>query len=153
MRRLGSQEADQVLQERGISRADHYPEREEQDAQPFESRPPEKFTPGLAPVEETDSVDTSQTEEEKKEIRRREKDALQEYYNKYRNPLARLRARYPEAPAEFLAVSTPFFHIRRNTVVKYCRLKHIRLYDLHAYCAFMSGVGRRYDLSLLPSQY
>ncbi|KAJ4296673.1 hypothetical protein N0V90_006721 [Kalmusia sp. IMI 367209] len=59
------------------------------------------------PLQDTESVDTAQTAEtqaEKQEIRHREEEAIQDYYNTYRNPLARLRARYPEAAAEFLSV-------------------------------------------------
>lgn len=51
------------------------------------------------------TAETTETQAEKKDSRNREEQAIQNYYNTYRNPLARLRARYPEAFAEFLAVS------------------------------------------------
>ena len=59
---------------------------------------------GLPPLQELDSNETTETQKEKAEIQRREHQAEQEYYNRYRNPIARLRAQYPQAPAEFLAV-------------------------------------------------
>jgi aquaglyceroporin related protein len=59
---------------------------------------------GLHPLQELDSNETSQTQKEEKEIQQREHESQQEYYNQYRNPIARLRAQYPQAPAEFLAV-------------------------------------------------
>jgi aquaglyceroporin related protein len=55
---------------------------------------------------------TVQRQEEEKEYHE-DKDRVEqekrEFYNKYRNPLARLRARHPEPLAEFLAVSTTHF--------------------------------------------
>jgi aquaglyceroporin related protein len=60
---------------------------------------------GLHPLQELDSNKTSQTQKEEKEIQQREHESQQEYYNQYRNPIAKLRAQYPQAPAEFLAVS------------------------------------------------
>jgi aquaglyceroporin related protein len=59
---------------------------------------------GLPPLQERDTNATSQTKQEEKEIQQREQEAEREFYNQYRNPIARLRAKYPQAPAEFLAV-------------------------------------------------
>lgn len=61
--------------------------------------------PPLEDNQSSHTADTAETQAEKKDNRDREKQAIQNYYNTYRNPLARLRARYPEAFAEFLAVS------------------------------------------------
>jgi aquaglyceroporin related protein len=58
---------------------------------------------GLPPLQQLDSSKTTQSQKEEKESQQREHDAEQEFYNRYRNPIARLRARYPQAPAEFLA--------------------------------------------------
>ncbi|CAN9164585.1 unnamed protein product [Alternaria sp. RS040] len=58
---------------------------------------------GLPPLQEHDTNTTSQTKQEEKEIQQREETAEREFYNQYRNPIARLRAKYPQAPAEFLA--------------------------------------------------
>lgn len=59
---------------------------------------------GLPPLQEQASKETSRTHKEEAEIRQREQEEEQEFYNQYRNPIARLRAKYPQAPAEFLAV-------------------------------------------------
>jgi aquaglyceroporin related protein len=64
---------------------------------------------GLPPLKEIDSHKTTQSEKEKNEIDQREHDAQQDYYNQYRNPIARLRAQYPQAPAEFLATFVYLF--------------------------------------------
>jgi aquaglyceroporin related protein len=56
------------------------------------------------PLDDSISVATAETHAEKRELRQRERAAVRDYYNTYRNPLSRLRARYPEAFAEFLAV-------------------------------------------------
>ena len=61
---------------------------------------------GLAPLQELDKSKTSESQKEEKEIEQREAEAEREFYNQYRNPIARLRAKYPQAPAEFLAVCT-----------------------------------------------
>lgn len=61
---------------------------------------------GLHPLQELDTNETTQTDKEQKEIQKREHEEQQDYYNQYRNPIARLRAQYPQAPAEFLAVSS-----------------------------------------------
>lgn len=63
---------------------------------------------GLHPLQELESQE-SETQKEKEEIKRREHEAQQEYYNQYRNPIARLRAQYPQAPAEFLATFVYLF--------------------------------------------
>lgn len=60
------------------------------------------------PLENDRSINAAQTAEtqaEKQDTGNYEQQAIQNYYNTYRNPLARLRARYPEAFAEYLAVS------------------------------------------------
>lgn len=64
---------------------------------------------GLPPLQELDSHETTQTEREKHEIQNREHEAQQDYYNQYRNPIARFRAQYPQAPAEFLATFVYLF--------------------------------------------
>jgi aquaglyceroporin related protein len=112
VRRVSSQEADKD-EDQGIERHDHAePDHDHDSHHNTDSDPNQRYSSGyqgaLSPVKETDtaSVETSETQEEKKEAQSHEQQALQEFYNNYRNPLARLRARYPEAPAEFLAVST-----------------------------------------------
>lgn len=66
---------------------------------------------GLHPLQELDSSQETQSQKEGKEIQKREREEQQAYYNQYRNPIARFRAQYPQAPAEFLAVrlSESFF--------------------------------------------
>ena len=59
---------------------------------------------GLHPLQELDTHATTQTQKEHKEVQKRAHEEQQEYYNQYRNPIARFRAQYPQAPAEFLAV-------------------------------------------------
>jgi aquaglyceroporin related protein len=66
---------------------------------------------GLPPLQEHDTNATSQTKQEEKEIQQREETAEREFYNQYRNPIARLRAKYPQAPAEFLAVSSATYRV------------------------------------------
>jgi aquaglyceroporin related protein len=61
---------------------------------------------GIHPLQALESNETTQTQKEEKEIQQREHDSQQDFYNQYRNPIARLRAQYPQAPAEFLAVSS-----------------------------------------------
>ncbi|EMD91285.1 hypothetical protein COCC4DRAFT_161873 [Bipolaris maydis ATCC 48331] len=58
---------------------------------------------GLPPLQERATNETSQTKEEEKEIQKREEEEERDFYNQYRNPIARFRAKYPQAPAEFLA--------------------------------------------------
>ncbi|USP74583.1 hypothetical protein yc1106_01857 [Curvularia clavata] len=58
---------------------------------------------GLPPLQERASQETSQTTKEGAEIQKRQQEEEREFYNQYRNPIARLRAKYPQAPAEFLA--------------------------------------------------
>ena len=113
VRRVSSQEADQE-EDQGIERHDYAESEHDQDfQQSTDSGPRQRYTSGyqgaLSPVKETDtaSVETTETQEEKKDAQNHEQEALERFYNTYRNPLARLRARYPEAPAEFLAVSIP----------------------------------------------
>jgi aquaglyceroporin related protein len=60
---------------------------------------------GLHPLQELDTNNTSATQKEQKEIQQRERQEQQTFYDQYRNPIARFRAQYPQAPAEFLAVS------------------------------------------------
>ncbi|QRC99586.1 hypothetical protein JI435_150810, partial [Parastagonospora nodorum SN15] len=64
---------------------------------------------GLPPLQELDSHSTTQSEKDEKETQKRNHDAEQDYYNQYRNPIARLRAQYPQAPAEFLATFVYLF--------------------------------------------
>jgi aquaglyceroporin related protein len=64
---------------------------------------------GLPPLQELSTHKTTQSEAEEHEIQKREHDAEQDYYNQYRNPIARLRAQYPQAPAEFLATFVYLF--------------------------------------------
>lgn len=64
---------------------------------------------GLPPLQELDSAETTQSQKEDAEIQHREHEAEQDYYNQYRNPIARLRAQYPQAPAEFLATFVYLF--------------------------------------------
>lgn len=59
---------------------------------------------GLHPLQELDTGETTQTQKEEKETEKHEHEEQQEYYNQYRNPIARFRAQYPQASAEFLAV-------------------------------------------------
>ena len=59
---------------------------------------------GLPPLQERASKETSRTQREEAEIKQREQEEEREFYNQYRNPIARFRAKYPQAPAEFLAV-------------------------------------------------
>ncbi|KAF2448025.1 aquaporin-like protein [Karstenula rhodostoma CBS 690.94] len=61
------------------------------------------------PLDDLQSVATAETHAEKREIRQREEAAIQDYYNTYRNPLSRFRARYPEAFAEFLSTTVYLF--------------------------------------------
>jgi len=76
------------------------------------SRSPEKSRPsrekGEQDTSKTISKDEGDDEEEKNE-RRQEQREQQASYNRHRNPLARLRARYPEPFAEFLATTITVF--------------------------------------------
>ena len=112
VRRVPTSEADHVLYNRGL---DH----EGQERAPVNEHglsysdtqgQPHHFgmQDGLPPLKELESHETSQTQKEKEEIQHRQNEAQQEYYNQYRNPIARLRAQYPQASAEFLAVRIPF---------------------------------------------
>jgi aquaglyceroporin related protein len=102
--------------ERGVGREDQYKENQPNPDSHFGLQSPtlmpdsmgDNFHGDHPPLEDNQSshtADTAETQAEKKDNRDREKQAIQNYYNTYRNPLARLRARYPEAFAEFLAVS------------------------------------------------
>lgn len=64
---------------------------------------------GLPPLQELDTHQTTASEKEEAEIKDHEQKAEQEFYNQYRNPIARLRAQYPQAPAEFLATFVYLF--------------------------------------------
>lgn len=64
---------------------------------------------GLPPLQELESRESTQSEKEKHEIEEREHKAQREYYNQYRNPIARWRAKYPQASAEFLATFVYLF--------------------------------------------
>ncbi|CAI6241690.1 unnamed protein product [Periconia digitata] len=92
----------------GIDREDHAPDNN-QGLNRLQSQTRNRYisgySGGLPPVDETASLqsyESYQTEADKKQARQHDEQALQDYYNNYRNPLARLRAKYPEAPAEFL---------------------------------------------------
>ncbi|KAF9741045.1 hypothetical protein PMIN07_005596 [Paraphaeosphaeria minitans] len=61
------------------------------------------------PLDDSQSAATAETHAEKQEIRQREEEAIQDYYNTYRNPLSRFRAHYPEAFAEFLSTTVYLF--------------------------------------------
>jgi aquaglyceroporin related protein len=69
---------------------------------------------GLHPLQELDTHATTQTQKEHKEVQKREHEEQQEYYNQYRNPIARFRAQYPQAPAEFLAVRLSNLSLRSS---------------------------------------
>lgn len=104
-------------EEQGVERQDHYDSDQNQKGHQRNDLGTRKrytsgYQSGLSPLKETDtaSVETSQTQEEKQEAQSHEQQALQEFYNNYRNPLARLRARFPEAPAEFIAVSNTHYN-------------------------------------------
>lgn len=110
VRRLPTSEADDVLRRRGNDNEEH-------DRAPINERGlsysgdeghSQHFgmQDGIPPLQELGPHETSQTEKEREEIHQREHESQQEYYNQYRNPIARLRAQYPQAPAEFLAVRT-----------------------------------------------
>ncbi|KAF3005634.1 hypothetical protein E8E13_003114 [Curvularia kusanoi] len=64
---------------------------------------------GLHPLQELDTHATTQTQKEEKEMKKREHEEEQEFYNQYRNPIAKFRAQYPQAPAEFLATFVYLF--------------------------------------------
>jgi aquaglyceroporin related protein len=64
---------------------------------------------GLPPLKEIDSHKTTHSEKEKMEDDKRQHKAEQDCYDQYRNPIARLRAQYPQAPAEFLATFVYLF--------------------------------------------
>ncbi|KAF2131301.1 glycerol uptake facilitator protein [Dothidotthia symphoricarpi CBS 119687] len=64
---------------------------------------------GLHPLKEVGTHETSETQKEKHRVEQREHEAQKEYYDRYRNPIARLRAQYPQAPAEFLATFVYLF--------------------------------------------
>jgi aquaglyceroporin related protein len=64
---------------------------------------------GLPPLKEIESHETTKSEQKKEEDDQADHKADQDYYNQYRNPIARLRAQYPQAPAEFLATFVYLF--------------------------------------------
>ena len=83
---------------------------------------------GLPPLQQRGTNDTSRTEQEEIEIQGRQQQEEREFYNQYRNPIARFRAKYPQAPAEFLAVCRTFltkimhltFHRHSSTCSEDC---------------------------------
>lgn len=102
--------------ERGVEREDQYKQNQPNPDSHYGLQSPtlmpdsmgDNFHGDHPPLEDNQSshtAETSETQAEKKDHRNREQKAIENYYNTYRNPLARLRARYPEAFAEFLAVS------------------------------------------------
>jgi aquaglyceroporin related protein len=64
---------------------------------------------GLHPLKEIDSHKTTQSEKDEQANNERKHKAEQDDYDQYRNPIARLRAQYPQAPAEFLATFVYLF--------------------------------------------
>ncbi|KAF1840649.1 aquaporin-like protein [Cucurbitaria berberidis CBS 394.84] len=113
VRRVPTDEADHVLYHRGIGRdggergegGDRAPVNERGLSYSGQQGQTQHFgmQDGLPPLKELASHETSQTQKDKAEVQHREHEAQQESYNQYRNPIARLRAKYPQAPAEFLA--------------------------------------------------
>lgn len=59
---------------------------------------------GLHPLKEVGTSNSSESQKEKQKMEEQKQKIEQDYYDQYRNPIARLRAQYPQAPAEFLAV-------------------------------------------------
>jgi hypothetical protein len=112
VRRLSEHEADDLAQDQNVEREDHWQEAETGSlrASNTQTRPQQTHTDSyrstLPSLKEVETGESAQTEAEKQEIQNRQEEELNEYYNNYRNALARFRARYPEAPAEFLAVSS-----------------------------------------------
>jgi aquaglyceroporin related protein len=112
IRRVDPEEADQVLRERSVQGGDRgIDEHGLRLPESRVARPKDRGTfglqDGLPPLQEVRSSASHvslQTMKEKDEIQDREEQALREYYDTYRNPLARFRAKYPQALAEFLAV-------------------------------------------------
>jgi aquaglyceroporin related protein len=116
VRRVSSQEANQE-EKHSVARQEHNDsEQSQENRQSMDSDTRRRHASGylgsLSPLEETDtaSVETSRSPR-KQETQNREQQAVQDFYNNYRNPLARLRARFPEAPAEFIAVSINYNRI------------------------------------------
>ncbi|KAL1599572.1 hypothetical protein SLS60_007375 [Paraconiothyrium brasiliense] len=105
-------EADSSDYERGIGREDQLDQKQpskeaHQGLQSLSMTPDsrgDKSHGDQPPQDDSQSVATAQEQAEKQEIRDREEQAIQDYYNNYRNPIARFRARHPEALAEFLSV-------------------------------------------------
>jgi aquaglyceroporin related protein len=64
---------------------------------------------GLPPLQEIHSHSTTASEKHRTEVQDCEHRAQKDYYDQYRNPIARLRAQYPQAPAEFLATFVYLF--------------------------------------------
>jgi len=115
MKRVPTSEADQVLGRNQEPNARSHEHHEGQERAPVNEHGLEfsdgrgqqqhfGLQDGLPPLQEHDTNMSSQTKQEEKEIQQREHEAEREFYNQYRNPIARLRAKYPQAPAEFLAV-------------------------------------------------
>jgi hypothetical protein len=78
---------------------------------------------GLHPLQELDTHQTTQSQKEEKETQEREHAEQQKFYDQYRNPIAKFRAQYPQAPAEFLAVS--MLSEALKTVLTCSRLSYI----------------------------
>lgn len=108
VRRVPTDEANQVLSNRGLDHEGRERAPVNEHGLSYADRQGQShhfgMQDGLPPLKELDSQQTTQTQKEKEEIQHRQDEAQQEYYNQYRNPIARLRAQYPQAPAEFLAV-------------------------------------------------
>ena len=71
---------------------------------------------GLPPLQQRGTNETTRTKQEEIEIQERQQQEEREFYNQYRNPIARFRARYPQAPAEFLAVC-PFSLVQKTPLM------------------------------------
>ncbi|RMZ69223.1 glycerol uptake facilitator [Pyrenophora seminiperda CCB06] len=119
VRRVPTSEANEVLRHRDLQTHSHDNHRAQEHHEGQERAPIDEhglgysdargqqqhfgLQDGLPPLQELDTHATSRTKQEQKEEQRKVEEAEREFYNQYRNPIARLRAKYPQAPAEFLA--------------------------------------------------
>lgn len=119
--RVEEGEAETPDYERGVGREDQYEQHDQQKTETSAEAHQGLQSPTLMPdsmgdnfhgdhppLDDDRSVATAETHAEKQEICQRQEYAIQDYYNTYRNPLSRFRARYPEAFAEFLSVRPLF---------------------------------------------
>ncbi|KAK7186560.1 aquaglyceroporin [Paraphaeosphaeria sporulosa] len=120
--RIKDEEAESPDYERDVGREDQYDHRDQQKTETSAEAHQGLQSPTMIPdsmgdnfhgdhppLDDEQSVATAETHAEKQEIRQREEEAIQDYYNTYRNPLSRFRARYPEAFAEFLSTTVYLF--------------------------------------------